>query len=221
MSQYSKRGNRIAVALADPTNLRALDEIRFQTGLAVDPVVVEASKLVPLVQRLSETAETKLNELAGDDLDLELADETEDATSAETPARSRSMTRPLSVSSRKSCSMPSMKAPRTSISSPTRSITASVSAPMAFCAKSPSPPRHQGKNRLPHQGDFPAGHIRETGPAGRPHEAGALENPRHRFPRQHPAHAAWRKNRHAHSGPLAAPCSASMPWVTSRSSAKR
>ncbi len=79
----TKRGNRIAVALADPTNLRALDEIRFQTGLAVDPVVVEASKLVPLVQRLSETAETKLNELAGDDLDLELADETEESASAE------------------------------------------------------------------------------------------------------------------------------------------
>lgn len=80
----TKRGNRIAVALADPTNLRALDEIRFQTGLAVDPVVVEASKLVPLVQRLSETAETKLNELAGDDLDLELADETEEAAGADT-----------------------------------------------------------------------------------------------------------------------------------------
>ncbi|MFA7270807.1 MAG: type IV-A pilus assembly ATPase PilB [Sterolibacterium sp.] len=80
----TKRGNRIAVALADPTNLRALDEIRFQTGLAVDPVVVEVSKLVPLVQRLSETAETKLNELAGDDLDLELADETEEAAGADT-----------------------------------------------------------------------------------------------------------------------------------------
>lgn len=80
----TKRGNRIAVALADPTNLRALDEIRFQTGLAVDPVVVEASKLAPIVQRMSETAETKLNELAGDDLDLELADETEEAASADT-----------------------------------------------------------------------------------------------------------------------------------------
>jgi len=79
----TKRGNRIAVALADPTNLRALDEIRFQTGLAVDPVVVEASKLAPIVLRLSETAETKLNELAGDDLDLELADETEETASAE------------------------------------------------------------------------------------------------------------------------------------------
>lgn len=79
----TKRGNRISVALTDPTNLRALDEIRFQTGLAVDPVVVEASKLTPIVLRLSETAETKLNELAGDDLDLELADETEETTSAD------------------------------------------------------------------------------------------------------------------------------------------
>jgi type IV pilus assembly protein PilB len=79
----TKRGNRIVVALADPTNLRALDEIRFQTGLAVDPVVVEANKLAPIVQRLSETAETKLNELAGDDLELELAEDTEEAASAE------------------------------------------------------------------------------------------------------------------------------------------
>ena len=82
----TKRGNRIAVALADPTNLRALDEIRFQTGLAVDPVVVEVNKLAPIVQKLSETAETKLNELAGDDLDLELAEDTEDAAAADTGA---------------------------------------------------------------------------------------------------------------------------------------
>lgn len=82
----TKRGNRIAVALTDPTNLRALDEIRFQTGLAVDPVVVEASKLGPIVQQMSETAETKLNELAGDDLDLELAEDTEEAASAEAGA---------------------------------------------------------------------------------------------------------------------------------------
>ncbi len=41
----NKRGNRLSVAIADPTNLRALDEIRFQTGLAVDPIVVEQSKL--------------------------------------------------------------------------------------------------------------------------------------------------------------------------------
>ena len=35
-----KRGSRLSIAIADPTNSRALDEIRFQTGMAVDPVVV-------------------------------------------------------------------------------------------------------------------------------------------------------------------------------------
>jgi type IV pilus assembly protein PilB len=52
-----KRGNRIAVAIADPSNLRAIDEVRFQTGLAVDPVVVETDKLFALVDKLSESVE--------------------------------------------------------------------------------------------------------------------------------------------------------------------
>ena len=46
-----KRGNRLAIAIADPTNLRALDEIRFQTGLAVDPVIVDEGRLLPLVAK--------------------------------------------------------------------------------------------------------------------------------------------------------------------------
>ena len=53
----NKRGNRLSVAIADPTNLRALDEIRFQTGLGVDPIVVEHPKLLPLVAKYAETAE--------------------------------------------------------------------------------------------------------------------------------------------------------------------
>ncbi|MDR3298470.1 MAG: type IV-A pilus assembly ATPase PilB [Candidatus Accumulibacter sp.] len=70
-----KRGNRLSVAIADPTNLRALDEIRFQTGLAVDPVIVDEAKLSPIVAKLSESSEDALKNLAGDDLDLEFADE--------------------------------------------------------------------------------------------------------------------------------------------------
>ncbi|MBK8337644.1 MAG: type IV-A pilus assembly ATPase PilB [Sterolibacteriaceae bacterium] len=68
----SRRGNRLAVALADPTNLRALDEIRFQTGLTVDPVVVEADKLVAAVAKLSETAANALKELTGNEFDMDL-----------------------------------------------------------------------------------------------------------------------------------------------------
>jgi len=63
-----KRGNRITVALADPTTLRAIDEVRFQTGLAVDPVIAEGDKLAILVNKLAETAETSIKELTGDDL---------------------------------------------------------------------------------------------------------------------------------------------------------
>lgn len=71
----NKRGNRLSVAIADPTNLRALDEIRFQTGLGVDPIVVEHQKLVPLVAKFSESAEETLKSFTSDDINLDFLDE--------------------------------------------------------------------------------------------------------------------------------------------------
>jgi type IV pilus assembly protein PilB len=71
----NKRGNRLSVAIADPTNLRALDEIRFQTGLGVDPVVVEHPKLVPLVAKYAESAEDALRGLTTEDINLDFLDE--------------------------------------------------------------------------------------------------------------------------------------------------
>ena len=40
-----RRGRRVFVGIADPTNLRALDDIKFQTSLRPEPVVVEYDKL--------------------------------------------------------------------------------------------------------------------------------------------------------------------------------
>jgi type IV pilus assembly protein PilB len=71
----NKRGNRLSVAIADPTNLRALDEIRFQTGLAVDPIVVEQSKLAPLVAKYAESAADALKSFTSDDINLDFLDE--------------------------------------------------------------------------------------------------------------------------------------------------
>ncbi|WP_445356752.1 type IV-A pilus assembly ATPase PilB [Microbulbifer sp. ANSA002] len=45
-----KRGNRLFVAVADPTNLAALDEINFNTGLNTDAVLVEADKLAKAIE---------------------------------------------------------------------------------------------------------------------------------------------------------------------------
>ena len=67
-----KRGNRLTVAMADPTNIRALDEIRFQTGLSVDPVVVELPKLAELIHVISESASESLRDLTGEDFDMDL-----------------------------------------------------------------------------------------------------------------------------------------------------
>ena len=80
----NQRNNRIAVALSDPTNLRALDEIRFQTGMAVDPTVVEADKLAKLVEKLAESTASTLEKLTGDDLgDIDLSTEEVDSAAAE------------------------------------------------------------------------------------------------------------------------------------------
>ncbi|MCK0510782.1 type IV-A pilus assembly ATPase PilB [Aromatoleum buckelii] len=73
----SKRQNRLTVAVADPSNMRALDEIRFQTGLQVDLVVVEADRLARLVESLAETAEQTLRELTGEEFDMDLLQQQE------------------------------------------------------------------------------------------------------------------------------------------------
>jgi type IV pilus assembly protein PilB len=65
----SKRGNKLAVGIADPTQTQALDQVKFQTGLAVEPVVAAYPQLMELINRLSQSAEQNLSELIGDDLD--------------------------------------------------------------------------------------------------------------------------------------------------------
>ncbi|MDA8361205.1 MAG: type IV-A pilus assembly ATPase PilB [Gammaproteobacteria bacterium] len=46
-----KRGTRLYVAVADPTNVAALDEIKFNTGLIPEPILVEENKLSTLIDR--------------------------------------------------------------------------------------------------------------------------------------------------------------------------
>lgn len=68
----AKRQNRLVIATADPSNMRALDEIRFQSGMQVDLVVTEAAKLAKLVEKLAESTEQTLRDLTGDALDIDL-----------------------------------------------------------------------------------------------------------------------------------------------------
>jgi type IV pilus assembly protein PilB len=69
-----KRGNKLTVAISDPTNFQAIDQVKFQTQMLVEPVVVEHDKLVALTEKLGQSAEAALNDLAADDLNLEFED---------------------------------------------------------------------------------------------------------------------------------------------------
>jgi type IV pilus assembly protein PilB len=66
-----KRGKKLFVAVSDPTNLHALDEIKFQTGLSVEAVVVEEDKLQRISNKAIEQVDSTMPALGDDDLDLD------------------------------------------------------------------------------------------------------------------------------------------------------
>jgi type IV pilus assembly protein PilB len=73
-----KRGHRLFLAISDPTNLQAIDDVKFQTSLRIDPVVVEQAKLEERIGKALEAVDTSLSSLDGDDFDLENLDVTGD-----------------------------------------------------------------------------------------------------------------------------------------------
>ena len=84
----AKRNNKVCVAIADPTQTQALDQVKFQTGLSVDPVVVPQPQLLDLIAKLSQSTEQNLSDMIGDDLEnIALVDESSsnasDASSSE------------------------------------------------------------------------------------------------------------------------------------------
>jgi type IV pilus assembly protein PilB len=71
-----KRGNRLFIAVSDPTNLQALDEIKFHVGMSTEAILVQDDKLARVIDKALEAADTSLSELADSDLDdVEFVDE--------------------------------------------------------------------------------------------------------------------------------------------------
>jgi type IV pilus assembly protein PilB len=64
-----KRGNRVFVAMSDPSNEQVLQEVKFATGLSMEPVVVEDDKLSIVVKKLTDSSGKAL-EIATEDVDL-------------------------------------------------------------------------------------------------------------------------------------------------------
>ncbi len=70
-----KRSNKLYVALSDPANLQALDEVRFKTNLVPEPIVVEDDKLGAAIAKVLESAGTTLKDMANlEDMEVGLED---------------------------------------------------------------------------------------------------------------------------------------------------
>jgi len=77
-----KRGNRLFLGVSDPTNLHALDEIKFNTGLSTEALLVEADKLSAAIESFIASQEESLGDALGgldsedlDNLDIQAVDD--------------------------------------------------------------------------------------------------------------------------------------------------
>lgn len=78
-----RRGNRLYIAVSDPTNLAALDEMKFHTGINTDAILVEETALAKLISDWSEAQDSLgdgLDDLDSgefDDLDIQAGEDAE------------------------------------------------------------------------------------------------------------------------------------------------
>ncbi len=83
-----KRGTKLFVAVGDPTNTTALDEIKFHTGLGTEPILADAVQLETAIETALEASESSLADLADEGLeDIDIsAEEDEEGGKGEADA---------------------------------------------------------------------------------------------------------------------------------------
>ncbi len=67
-----RRGKKLFLGVADPTHLHAIDEIKFQTSLSIEVIIVDDDKLQQAIDKAIEQAESQISQLGTEgDVDLE------------------------------------------------------------------------------------------------------------------------------------------------------
>lgn len=89
-----KRGNRLFVGVSDPTNVQALDQIKFATNLMVEPILVAEDQLRRAIEMALSEAQTQIVGIDEEGLENLEFDESADVEVA--GAASMSMPRTIS-----------------------------------------------------------------------------------------------------------------------------
>jgi type IV pilus assembly protein PilB len=78
-----KRGNRIFIGGADPTNQEAAERIKFATQLSPEWVIVEHDKLAKVLDNQGASASEALEAIAGGDFEFDISEETGEQETAD------------------------------------------------------------------------------------------------------------------------------------------
>jgi type IV pilus assembly protein PilB len=78
-----KRGNRLFIGGADPTDQEAVERIKFATQLSPEWVIVEYDKLAKLLSAAGASASDAIESLADGDFDFDVTEDTSEQESAE------------------------------------------------------------------------------------------------------------------------------------------
>jgi type IV pilus assembly protein PilB len=85
-----KRGNRLFVGVSDPTNLRALDDIKFQSNHIIEPILVDEQQLDRAIEQAHNATSTTIEDMEDDEglENLDLGDISDDEGSTGVDANS-------------------------------------------------------------------------------------------------------------------------------------
>ena len=193
--------------------------------MGIEAVVVEDDKLQKAIDKAIEQADTAMPNLVDDEtgFDLENLDVTggdDELEGDERLARRhrRRAHRALRQQTTARCHPPRR------VGHPLRAVRKDVPHPSAHGRRAEGSraaaraARHEAVGAP--QGHVASRHRRAPRAAGRPHQDEAVEDSRHRLPREHLPHAVRRKDRAAVFSIPRRRCSASTRWATSRSSAR-
>ena len=127
----------LTLAMVDPTDLEVIEDIRFRTGLSIQPVIASESGVMNAINKYYGTADALrvkkiVEDIAlADDGRINIVEERARTTSPSRRSRPRAKRRPSSPWSTRRSSTPSRRARATSTSSPTNSSSASATGSTA------------------------------------------------------------------------------------------
>src|ERR1700677_3792078 len=77
----SRTGNALIVAMADPTNLNAIDDLKFLTGYNIEPVIASEQAILAAVEKYYNVGPSYEDVMAGfEEGEIEVTGDTEDVT---------------------------------------------------------------------------------------------------------------------------------------------